>query len=93
MFARRVTASLGAAAASSAVSALAQPVAADVAEFKRGIDPLADAGKLGALLAQFPASFKRNDHTRAYLESLLAVFGGYTIAVELRHKSWSDDQS
>ena len=29
----------------------------DVDEFRRAIDPLASAGKLGALLAQFPASF------------------------------------
>ena len=30
----------------------------DVDEFRAAIEPLADAGKLGALLAQFPASFK-----------------------------------
>src|SRR5471030_1928250 len=30
----------------------------DIDEFKRGIEPLASKGKLGALLAQFPPSFK-----------------------------------
>ena len=40
------------------LDALAQPNAADIDEFRRGIDPLASSGKLGALLAQFPASFK-----------------------------------
>src|SRR5438046_5214275 len=36
------------------LDALVRPNGADIDEFKRGIDPLADAGKLGALLAQFP---------------------------------------
>ena len=32
---------------------------ADVDEFRRAIDPLASAGKLGAILVQFPACFKQ----------------------------------
>jgi len=62
----------------------------DVDEFKRGIDPLASAGKLGALLAQFPPSFKSDGASLGYLHSLLEAFAGYGLAVELRHKSWSD---
>jgi uncharacterized protein YecE (DUF72 family) len=72
------------------VQELARPNLADVDEFKRGIDPLASAGKLGALLAQFPASFKNGDRERAYLTRLLEDFRGFPIAVELRHASWSD---
>src|SRR6185369_453302 len=41
-----------------ALDALARPNDADLDEFRRGIDPLASTGKLGALLAQFPPSFK-----------------------------------
>ncbi len=63
---------------------------ADVDAFRAAIDPLASAGKLGALLAQFPASFKNEPDTRAYLEWLLRKFGDYLLAVELRHRSWSD---
>ena len=63
----------------------------DVDEFRRAIDPLADAGKLGALLAQFPASFKNEPDARGYLEWLLDKFRGYRVAVELRHRSWSDN--
>jgi uncharacterized protein YecE (DUF72 family) len=63
---------------------------ADVAEFKAGIDPLAAAGRLGPLLAQFPASFKDSPEAREYLEWLLRTFRGYAVAVELRHRSWSD---
>jgi uncharacterized protein YecE (DUF72 family) len=73
-----------------AVAALSKPTAADVDEFKRGLDPLARSGKLGPLLAQFPASFKRNGRTQDYLSGLLDTFGGYPVAVELRHSSWSD---
>jgi uncharacterized protein YecE (DUF72 family) len=64
--------------------------AKDVDEFRAAIDPLASAGKLGALLAQFPASFKREPDSRAYLEWLLRRFREYDVAVELRHRSWSD---
>jgi uncharacterized protein YecE (DUF72 family) len=62
----------------------------DVDEFKFAIDPLASAGKLGALLAQFPASFKHEPDARGYLEWLLEQFRDYSMAVELRHRSWSD---
>ena len=63
----------------------------DVNEFRAAIDPLAAAGKLGALLAQFPASFKNDPDSRGYLEWLLDSFREYMVAVELRHRSWSDD--
>ncbi|MEO5896031.1 MAG: DUF72 domain-containing protein [Vicinamibacterales bacterium] len=63
----------------------------DVDEFRTAIDPIASAGKLGALLAQFPASFKNEPNTRGYLEWLLERFSEYSVAVELRHKTWSDD--
>jgi uncharacterized protein YecE (DUF72 family) len=69
---------------------LAQVTQADIDEFKTGIEPLASAGKLGALLAQFPASFKDTPASREYLAQLLHAFAGYPIAVELRHRSWSD---
>ena len=55
-----------------------------------GIEPLAEAGKIGALLAQFPASFKQSPESQAYLDALLARFQDYPMAVELRHRSWSD---
>ena len=62
-------------------------------EYRRGIEPLANAGKIGALLAQFPPSFKQTPESQAYLDALLQRFGDYPLAVELRHRSWSDDFS
>lgn len=64
----------------------------DVDEFKAGIEPLAAAGKLGPLLAQFPASFKATPESREYLQWLLETFRAYSLTLELRHKSWSDDR-
>jgi uncharacterized protein YecE (DUF72 family) len=63
----------------------------DVDEFRAALDPLARAGKLGALLAQFPASFKNEPSSRGYLEWLLRAFKDYALAVELRHRSFSED--
>jgi len=69
---------------------VARPNQADLDQFRAGIEPLAASGKLGALLAQFPASFKDTPAARGSLQQLLRAFGGYRVAVELRHRSWSD---
>jgi uncharacterized protein YecE (DUF72 family) len=96
MFRERVVRALppGAAAAGGGdalVDALAAPTAADLDEFRAGIEPLATAGRLGAILAQFPPSFTSRPASRDYLDGLLRAFHDYPIAVELRHRSWSDD--
>jgi len=64
--------------------------AQDVDEFRDSVDPLAEAGKLGAILVQFPPSFKQTPQTVDYLEWLLQALGGYSLAVELRDRTWSD---
>jgi len=69
---------------------LAQVTQSDIDDFRAGIEPIARAGKLGALLAQFPPSFKSTDASRDYLAQLLRAFSTYPMAVELRHRSWSD---
>lgn len=63
---------------------------ADVDAFKGGIDPLAAAGKLGPLLVQFPSSFKRTQEAVDYLAWLLKAFSEFELAIELRHRTWSD---
>ncbi len=60
-------------------------------EYRRGIEPLAAAGRIGALLAQFPPSFKLTAESQGYLDGLLQRFRDYPVAVELRHRSWSDN--
>ena len=66
---------------------------ADVYNFRRSLEPLANSGKLGALLAQFPPSFKNDDFSRQILMAVIRTFGQYRLAVELRHRSWSDDEA
>ncbi|MEW5981742.1 MAG: DUF72 domain-containing protein [Acidobacteriota bacterium] len=63
----------------------------DADGFLRAIEPLAEAGKLGPVLAQFPPSFRHTPDARGYLDWLLGAFRGHPMAVELRHRSWSDE--
>jgi uncharacterized protein YecE (DUF72 family) len=69
---------------------LAQVNESDFDEFRKGIDPLASAAKLGAVLAQFPPSFKASPASEDYLVRLLRALRDYPVAVELRHRTWSD---
>lgn len=64
--------------------------AEDVDAFRVAIEPIARAGKLGALLAQFPPSFAASEAAVDYLRWLLQAFRDYPVAVELRHRTWSD---
>ena len=63
----------------------------DVDQFKKCLEPLVKYNKLGALLAQFPPSFKNDEYGRQILGAVAKAFGQYPLAVELRHRSWSDD--
>ena len=56
--------------------------------FRAGLDPMASAGRLAAVLIQFPESFHADADTRGYLDWLLEALADYPLAVELRHKSW-----
>ncbi len=64
--------------------------AGDIDQFRAGLDPIAAAGRLGALLMQFPSSFHRTPDAREYVSWLLRAFCDYPRAVEFRHKSWSE---
>jgi uncharacterized protein YecE (DUF72 family) len=65
----------------------------DIDLFRAALEPLARSGKLGALLAQFPPSFKNSPRSRGVIRGISNAFAGYPIAVELRDRSWSDDPS
>ena len=64
----------------------------DVDLFNHSIEPLVRYGKLGAMLAQFPPSFKNDSYGQPILNAVIKTFGQYRLAVELRHRSWSDDE-
>jgi uncharacterized protein YecE (DUF72 family) len=52
------------------------------------LDHLIEAGRLGALLVQFPWSFRNESENRAYLRRLGNRFADYPLVVEIRHGSW-----
>jgi len=57
---------------------------------REGLESLAATGKFGALLIQFPVSFKNTSLNREYLETLLRQFIEYPRAVEVRHSTWNN---
>ena len=54
------------------------------------LDPLQEAGRLGAVLLQFPWSFKRDDAAEEWLRDVLGAFSSYPLVLEVRHASWND---
>jgi len=58
------------------------------AAVKAGLAALLEAGRLGALLAQFPYSFHNTAENRAYLLTVRERFQEFPLAVEVRHRSW-----
>ena len=70
-----------------------RPTDEDEAKAREGLDALAGEGKLGALLIQFPVSFKNTSLNREYLERLLRQFIGYPRVVEVRHDSWDNEET
>jgi uncharacterized protein YecE (DUF72 family) len=57
--------------------------------FREGIDPLLVENRLGALLLQFPWSFKNTQEDRGYLFALIDRFKEYPLVLEVRHASWN----
>ena len=57
-------------------------------EFVRSVAPVRDAGKLGAVVLQFPPSFRRPRDADRFDALLGAVDRSVPLAVELRHGSW-----
>ena len=66
----------------------ASATAEDERAARAGFDVLRNAGKLGAVLVQFPFSFHKSTETAAHLSALLKRFADYSLVVELRHSSW-----
>ena len=58
--------------------------------FVAALRPLAAAGKLGAILAQFPPWFPPEKRSLAHIDWLREHLGEYRLAVEFRHAGWTD---
>lgn len=59
---------------------------------KAGMDPLSERDRLGALLLQFPWSFKNTEESREWLADVANAFHDYPRVVEVRHASWNDPE-
>jgi uncharacterized protein YecE (DUF72 family) len=64
----------------------------ELMEFRAGVDPLMEAERLGALLLQYPWSFKRTPENRRKLMAISTALKAYPLAVEVRHDSWLCDE-
>jgi uncharacterized protein YecE (DUF72 family) len=61
----------------------------EVAAARGALDALAGAGRLGAVLVQFPWSFKREEASLEWLEGLWSALAGLPLVLEVRHASWN----
>jgi uncharacterized protein YecE (DUF72 family) len=71
-------------------AATIRPTDEDEARTREGLDALANEARLGALLIQFPLSFKNTSLNREYLDRLLRQFIEYPRVVEVRDSSWNN---
>jgi len=62
-------------------------------QFSRSVQPLRDAGKLGALHFQFPPWYVSGDRNLDYLRSLRDTYPDDLLSVEFRHRSWYEPES
>jgi uncharacterized protein YecE (DUF72 family) len=60
--------------------------------FDRALRPLHEAGKLGAIVFQWPPWFTAKRANRSVLEGLPERLPDYRLAVEFRHASWLDER-
>jgi len=74
-------------------AATIRPTDEDEVKTREGLDALANEGRLGALLIQFPVSFKNTSLNREYLERLLRQFIEYPRVVEVRDSSWNNPET
>jgi len=60
--------------------------------FRRALGPMADAGKLGCVLAQFPYSFRASQESLDYLELFRDRSGDLPVVVEFRNARWVTEE-
>jgi uncharacterized protein YecE (DUF72 family) len=59
-----------------------------LAPFLDALNPCRDAGKLGAILLQFPFYFRNTGETRARVATLAQRLEGWPCAIEVRDRGW-----
>jgi uncharacterized protein YecE (DUF72 family) len=59
--------------------------------FLAALEPCREAGRLGAILLQFPHFFDNSERSRRKLAKLARGLVGWPCAIEVRHRSWLAD--
>lgn len=62
-------------------------------QFIDALHPLRETGKFGAILAQFPNSFRTNDESRTYLKWFREQLKTLPLVVEFRNKEWLTEET
>jgi uncharacterized protein YecE (DUF72 family) len=62
------------------------------ARYERAISPLREAGKLQAVLFQFPKWVLPGERAWTHIDECIERLGGYQLATEFRQHSWFDDK-
>jgi uncharacterized protein YecE (DUF72 family) len=63
--------------------------AQDATAFRQAMAPLHEAGRLGAVLMQFPYRFHHTPDNRATIQRLAEAFRDHPLVLEIRHRSWN----
>lgn len=69
----------------------ASPEEEDLVSFRACLEPLLRAGKLGAVLAQFPNSFRPTRDALGRLELLRKDWADLRLVAEFRHRDWQKE--
>ncbi len=62
----------------------------EVKQTRAGLDALHEAGRLGAVLVQFPWSFRNTEDNRDWLDEVVRTFSDWPLVLEVRHLSWNE---
>ncbi len=60
----------------------------EVDQVRQGFDVMMKADRLGAVLMQFPWSFKRTEENMEWFGDVVRTFRRYPLVAEVRHTSW-----
>lgn len=65
----------------------------EAAAFTEAMKPLAEQGRLGAVLMQFPGAFKFTPENRDFLIRVRRALHAFPLVAELRHVSWTHEEA
>lgn len=65
----------------------------EIEEFKDGLRPLLRAGKLGAVLMQFPWAFRFTAENQEFFIRVRRAFHEFPLVAEMRHSSWMAEEA